>query len=295
MVSDQACLAAVKARLYALPPDEFVEARNAEAARAGGPLARQILALRRPTLAAWLVNLLAAHRGRQLGELLTIGERLRDAQRSLEGQELRELSTRGQLVITSLVGMARDLAADHGRNVRDETVWEAETTLRAALADPALAAEIRAGCLVKAAEYSGLGLAPSEPSGTRPVPTGPVPATPRQRRAKLRVIPGGRESRRATVPDTAPTLPTTPHPNNRERRRAEAALAKAERELDQATSAERTASQRLAEIAAELDRLRLRERRLRTEQSETERDRRRAERRRRAAEQSVAESRRRMG
>ncbi|HEX6075782.1 MAG TPA: hypothetical protein VFZ32_11035 [Micromonosporaceae bacterium] len=291
MSSDETRLAAVKARLYALPPEEFVEARNAEAERVPGALRRQIRALRRPTLAAWLVNLLAAHRGGELAELLGIGERLRDAQRTMEGQDLRELSTRRQAMITSLVSSLRDLAAEHGRKVRDDTVWEAETTLRAALADPELAEEVRAGTLVRSAEYSGLGLAPSdEPAAaTPPVRAAPVRATPRRSRTRLRVIPGGRDAEGSTVQ----ALPES-ELDTSARGRAEAALASAERELDQATTAERETGRRLAEIAAELDELRLRERRLRAEQSELERERRRAERRRQAAEQVVTEARRRL-
>jgi hypothetical protein len=287
MSSEETRLAAVKARLYALPPEEFVAARNAEAERATGTLKRQIRALRRPTLAAWLVNLLAAHRETELAELLEIGDQLRDAQRTLEGQDMRELSTRRQVMITSLVGSLRDLAAGHGRRVREDTVWEAETTLRAALADPELATEVRAGTLVRSAEYSGLGLAPDGGSGTdhASVKSALVPGTSRRGRTRLRVIPGGR--------DVEAGKPRS-EPDSSARRSAEAALAGAERELDQAITAERETHQRLSEVTTELDQLRLRERRLRTEQAELERERRRTQRRRQAAEHAVAQARRRL-
>src|SRR5690606_41247732 len=53
----------VARELYVVPPRRFVERRDAAAARAraaGDPqLARAIARLRRPTVAAWLVNLLA--------------------------------------------------------------------------------------------------------------------------------------------------------------------------------------------------------------------------------------------
>jgi len=287
MSSEEARLAAVKARLYALPPEEFVEARNAEADRATGSLKRQIRALRRPTLAAWLVNLLAAHRGTELAELLEIGELLRNAQRTLEGQELRELSARRQVVTSSLVSSLRDLAAGHGRQVRDNTVWEAETTLRAALADPELAAEVRAGTLVKSAEYSGLGLAPAGESSPDGTPRTPVPAPNASRRGptRLRVIPGGR--------DTNTPKPRS-EPDESARQRAEATLASAEQDLDQAISAEQETNHRLSEITTELEQLRQQERRLIAEQAERERDRRRAQRRRKAAEQAVTQARHRL-
>ncbi len=290
MSSEEAQLAAVKARLYALPPEEFVQARNAEAERAHGSLKRQIRALRRPTLAAWLVNLLAAHHGGELAALLAIGERLRDAQRAPNGQDLRELSTERQVMLASLVTLVRGLATEHGRKVREDTFWEVETTLRAALADPGLASEVRAGTLVRSAEYSGLGLAPAaEPGdGSAPARTAaPARATGQRSRTRLRMIPGGRDADRT---ETRPVA--APEPDTSARSRAEAALSSAERELEQATEAEHETSRRLAEIATELDEVRLRERRLRTEQSELERDRRRAARRRQAAEQAVARARR---
>lgn len=290
MPSEEAQLAAVKARLYALPPEEFVQARNAEAERAHGTLKRQIRALRRPTLAAWLVNLLATHHGGELAALLAIGERLRDAQRTPDGQDLRELSTERQVMIASLVTLVRGLATEHGRKVREDTFWEVETTLRAALADPALAAEVRAGTLVRSAEYSGLGLAPTAEPGDGSAPVraaAPARATAQRSRTRLRVISGGR----AAGP-TGTRTDEAPEPDAAARGQAEAALASAERELEQATEAEHETSRRLAEIATELGELRQRERRLRTEQSELERDRRRAARRRQAAEQAVARARR---
>jgi hypothetical protein len=276
MSSEEAQLAAVKARLYALPPEEFVQARNAEAERTHGNLKRQIRALRRPTLAAWLVNLLATHHGGELAALLAIGERLRDAQRTPDGQDLRELSTQRQVLIASLVTLVRELAAEHGRKVREDTFWEVETTLRAALADPGLATEVRAGTLVRSAEYSGLGLAPAAEPGDGSAParaTTPARATAQRSRTRLRVISGGRDADRAES--------ATPELDTSARSQAEAALSSAERELEQATEAERETSRRLAEIATELDELRLRERR-----------RRRAARRRQAAEQAVARARR---
>lgn len=297
MSSEEAQLAAVKARLYALPPEEFVQARNAEAERTHGNLKRRIRALRRPTLAAWLVNLLATHHGGELAALLAIGERLRDAQRSPNGQDLRELSTERQVMLASLVTLVRGLATEHGRKVREDTFWEVETTLRAALADPGLAAEVQAGTLVRSAEYSGLGLAPGTEPGDGSAPAraaAPVRATAQRSRTRLRVISGGRDAdptQTTTVAAPEPDTSARSHDTSA-RSRAEAALADAERELEQAAEAERETSRRLAEIATELNELRLRERRLRTEQSELERDRRRAARRRQAAEQAVARARR---
>src|SRR5512142_3207595 len=60
-------------RLYALPPEQFVAARNeaVAAARKAGDrdTAEAVAALRKPTQAAWLVNLLALRRPDLIDEL----------------------------------------------------------------------------------------------------------------------------------------------------------------------------------------------------------------------------------
>ena len=318
MGNDEQTLADIKARLYALPPDEFTEARDTAAKQAPGPLARSIKALRRPTLSAWLVNLLAAHRPDELDELLSIGEQLRDAHQAPRGPELRELSVRRQAVITSLVALARDLATEHGRTVRDDAAWEAEGTLRAALADADVADLVRAGTLMRPIEYSGLGLPALELADQLADDAVPV-EQPAGRRAKLRVILGGRGSDTAEADERerpgkagkagragkaakagkaaagkAATGEAAREAERQERAKRAAALAEAEQSLEAAVTAEREATRRLGEIAAEFDELRVRERQLRGEQAETDRDRRRAQRRREVAEKAVSDARRRL-
>src|ERR671936_687467 len=71
-------------RLYALPPGEFTSARDelAKRLRADGrrELADQVKQLRKPPVAAWLVNRLARERELDIQRLLKAGETLRDAQ-----------------------------------------------------------------------------------------------------------------------------------------------------------------------------------------------------------------------
>ncbi|HKT04786.1 MAG TPA: hypothetical protein VJT31_35175, partial [Rugosimonospora sp.] len=80
-------------RLYALPPEQFIPARNeavATARKAGDrATAEAVGALRKPTVAAWLVNLLALRRPDLLDELFALGEGLRQAQHELRGEQLR--------------------------------------------------------------------------------------------------------------------------------------------------------------------------------------------------------------
>jgi hypothetical protein len=155
----------VAAQLYGAPPEEFTAARTeaVKAARAAGDrdLAREIGALRRPTVGAWLVNLLAHRRPDLIGDLLALGTAMRTAQRNLRGDELRELSVRRKAMVTSLAREARALAVAEGRGVRDTLpLPEVETTLVAALADDEVAEQVRLGRLVKTVEYAGFGEAP---------------------------------------------------------------------------------------------------------------------------------------
>ncbi len=240
----------VLGRLYELPPERFVAARDeaVEAARRAGDrdTASAIAGLRRPTVAAWLVNLLARRRGELVAELLELGEALRRAQRDLRGEELRELSARRREAVGGLVAQARKLAREAGRPGRENLpLTEVEATLTAALAEPELAEAVRAGTLTKATGYAGFGEQP---------------------RPRLRVIDGGREDRKPG-PDKGTKGKRAPQPSPEEKaaeertakKAAEAARTKAkeaEAELRGAERAERDAARALAELTAQLDELR---------------------------------------
>ncbi|PWR05767.1 hypothetical protein DKT68_25190, partial [Micromonospora acroterricola] len=102
-------------QLYRTPPERFVAARDAavaEARRAGDPTtARQLARLRRPTVAAWLVNLLAIHRPELVADLVQLADALRTAQRELRGPRLRELSAQRRAVVGDQGAEVRKLAA----------------------------------------------------------------------------------------------------------------------------------------------------------------------------------------
>ncbi|MBL1086895.1 hypothetical protein JK359_33860 [Streptomyces actinomycinicus] len=143
----------VAEELYALRPEEFVAARDRRAldARASGDpaLARRIGALRRPSLSAWVSNLLVRGQPQQVEPLLGLGEELRRAHRELDGPELRRLARRQNEVIGALGRQARQLAAEAGHPVGESVQREVEETLHAALADPQAAREWAGGRLVK--------------------------------------------------------------------------------------------------------------------------------------------------
>ena len=155
--------------LYGLDPTEFVAARTAQvsAARAAGDkaLAARIGKLRKPTVSAWVVNLLAREAPDEVGALLDLGAALQDAQRHLSGADLRALSGQRQKAVSALARRAGALAADRGRPVDENLLREVGQTLNAALADPAVAAQVRSGTTVTAQTYDGFG-----PSGLAAVP-----------------------------------------------------------------------------------------------------------------------------
>src|SRR6185437_4179733 len=77
--------------LYALPLDRFTPERDARAKAAKGDkdLVAALKALRKPSLAAWVVNLLVRREAGQVEQVLAIGAALREAQEGMDGAELR--------------------------------------------------------------------------------------------------------------------------------------------------------------------------------------------------------------
>ena len=73
--------------LYALPLDQFTPERDARAKAAKGDkdLVAALKALRKPSLAAWVVNLLVRRETEQVDQVLAIGAALREAQEAMDG------------------------------------------------------------------------------------------------------------------------------------------------------------------------------------------------------------------
>ncbi|MGZ6827318.1 MAG: hypothetical protein ACXVGH_11035, partial [Mycobacteriales bacterium] len=83
--------------LYALPPEEFTAARDA-AAKAD----RSLKALRRPTVAAWVVNTLVRREPALVEDLVALGAALAQAQQAGEGRQLRERAGRRRALVEEL-------------------------------------------------------------------------------------------------------------------------------------------------------------------------------------------------
>jgi hypothetical protein len=136
--------------LYALPPEEFVSARDAlaqELRDAGDrKAASQVKSLRRPTVAAWAVNQMARSNPSEMADLLAAGEELREAQRgamTAKGKtNIQRLVGQRRSIVDRLTNAAGDVLDQTGRGSgahRDQIF----ATLLTASTDPAVAELVR--------------------------------------------------------------------------------------------------------------------------------------------------------
>jgi len=257
--------------LYGASPDQFVARRDAaaKAARADGDrdLAQQIAALRKPTVAAWLVNALLRDVP-DLGEqLVALGDSLREAERSLDGAGLRDLSRQRRALVTSLVGRAKVLGRQAGHKVGEPVAQEVDATLTAALADPEIAREVTSGRLTAGREFAGFGsFAPGSPveaprratteKAAGPRSTGapkekePTRA-PARSRAHLRVVEDADDAEPAEP--AAEEAPRESAADRRRRRDREDAVRSAQRAKDEAAAALDRAREHLDDATRDRD------------------------------------------
>jgi hypothetical protein len=275
-------LAGIAGPLYALPYGEFVAARTAAAkdvSSAGVTAAEQralaaaVRALPKPSVAAWAVNMLAAHSPEILRELAALGTSMQAAQDALDAADLRRLAQQRRQLLASTVKAAQALAARHGRAISAAVATEVEQTLRAATADPGAAAAVQSGCLLRALSADGVDLAgavavPGSHAASVPG-TGAAPGTASVHRSEPATAAGGTEpaDRTAQRGGTAGGKPTTEQPRLRAVgtarmtptpsavERARTALEAAEVAAAEADEEAGRAAAELAEATAETSRL----------------------------------------
>jgi hypothetical protein len=196
-------LADIANGLYALPLDEFVTARAAaakEAAGSGKELPAAVRALPKPSVAAWAVNMLAAHQPDVLAKLNELGGRMRAAQTSLDAAGLRELARERRTVLAAAVDTARSVTEQQGRRISEAVATDVEQTLRAVTADEGAAAAVQSGRLLQALSADGVDTV--ELDGAVAVP-GAVP-TPRAATGS------GAATPHSDSPDSASPIPDKP-------------------------------------------------------------------------------------
>lgn len=226
--------------LYALPPQGFTAARDAEvaAARAAGDKARatELAALKRPSQSAWLVNLVALRHPDTIDALVALGQTIRDAQGSVTPQQLRDLSARRRTELDAALALAGSLATEAAEPAPTRAqLAEVEGTLAAAMADPDAATLVRAGRVLKALTYSGFGVPAGSAGGSvgslavgRSSPRPPSGGTGTSARSAAgTATTGAGTGGPATGPKKAAAVDEAAQAEQAERAAAEAAAAKA--------------------------------------------------------------------
>lgn len=221
--------------LYGQLPSAFISARDAAAKSlrtSDRALSDEVKALRKPSTAAWAVNLLARSKADLLEQVLALGVSLRQAQAGLQGEELRALNRQRRQLIAAVATEARTLAEQAGVKLTDAVSRQVEDTLSAAMVDEAAAAAVHSGMLTESLASTGMGS----------LSLGSV----------VGVIPGRLHAVPPPPPDAA---------EDRERamkvlEKASALLADAEGRLEKAAKKKSKKEARTLQLQAELDELR---------------------------------------
>lgn len=147
--------------LYGADPAGFVARRIelVKQARTAGDkaLAGQIAALRRPTVAAWYMNLLARAGSTELDELIDLGATMRQAQGALDMARVTSLAPRRRELEHAVQRRLDMLLATQGVTASPAAWGEVGHTLTAVAADASAAAAVRSGCLARSLVYAGFG------------------------------------------------------------------------------------------------------------------------------------------
>jgi chromosome segregation ATPase len=255
-------LLAIADELYALPQDEFTPSRDGKARelKQEKELAAAVKKLKKPSVAAWVVNLFVRRESPQVEQEKTDGQALREAQEGMDGAELRALTRQRRQLTSAVTQQARSLARDEGVKVTQAVADQVEATLTAAMLDADCAKAVRSGLLTAALSSTGVGsvdvagaVAVPEALGFTASPTSAEePAPP-----ELHVVPGDE--------------------NARKREAAQQALAEAQERVDE-TESELAGANRAVEelqarslqVQAEIDELKRKLSELETSAEETD-------------------------
>jgi hypothetical protein len=218
-------------RLYGLPLDEFTTARDERARelRRDGQKekAAEVAALRKPVVAAWVVNMLARDERADVRELVRAAEAIRTGKARADAAAFREALDR-------LTAAARRLLEAEGRSA-DATLQQVARTLRAAAAsEPDL---LTAGTLTQPVEASGFGAMAG--AALPPPERRKAAKAAREPRVDRRAMERARKAL-AAARDEARSL-------DRDASAAERAARKARQEADAARARVAEAEQRLAD------------------------------------------------
>jgi hypothetical protein len=239
-------------RLYAAPAADFIATRNElakELKAAGDQLgSTRLKALRKPTVAAWLANLVARELPDDIDDLLALGDEFREATADLDGERLRELTPRRHKLLDQLAKSASGLSEREGQKVSADVGQKLRETLDAALVDPAAGEAVREGRLSSALRHVGFGVVDEsgEPSNVTPL------TDERRRRAEERRAAAKAQPAKETGESPAEKAKREKAEREEEEREA-AEKAAAKKELDDAVAAAESAESTVADLSDQLD------------------------------------------
>jgi hypothetical protein len=239
-------LLSIAEELYSLPPAEFTGTRNqwSKQTKADGDpeLAKRVTELRKPSTAAWVVNMLMRHQGEQMTQVLELGASLRKAQSDLDADALRELTRQRRQLTTAVTRQGRDLARDLGQKVTEAVADQVQGTLHAAMVDEDAAAAVRSGLLVSALTATGVGSAEVVDAVAVPAAIGMT--------ARPRALPARKRAGLSAVPDLEPGPDEAAQAREAERKAAQEAVDAALAEADEAQRRLRKARKRVTKVEA---------------------------------------------
>jgi hypothetical protein len=234
--------------LYAAPAADFIATRNelAKQLKADGDTvgSTRLKAMRKPTVAAWVTNLLAREQPDDLDDLLALGDEFREATADLDGDRLRELTPRRHQLLDKLSKSAAKLAGAQGQKLSADVTQKLRETLDAALVDPAAGDAVREGRLSSALRHVGFGVV--DESGE---PSNVTPLTDERRQA-------ARDRRKTQLAEAgAAQKKSAEEQQERDEREAEekARKAEAKKAFEDAVAAAQDAEAKVEELDGQLD------------------------------------------
>lgn len=257
-------LAARQRELYALPPDQFTRARDALAkelaSKGQSKEAQAIRKLKRPVVAAWVINRLAQQHPERIETFLASARALEKAHRramsGVAAEPFKEANRAFQQSLDALLKEVNASLAATGRTATGDLIRLVEETLRAAaLGTEEERSALVQGVLTRPLQSSGFGsfspllLVGPVPKRASPKPAAPPPArrteappepTPPRSEGGGKVLRGPWALREDTVEAPARPSPATkreiapppPRPSKRQAREESAAEARLQREVE---------------------------------------------------------------
>ncbi|MFI5696703.1 hypothetical protein ACIA58_32920 [Kribbella sp. NPDC051586] len=234
--------------LYAAPAADFIATRNELAKQLkadGDPVgSTRLKALRKPTVAAWITNLVARKAPDELDDLLALGDEFREATADLDGDRLRELTPKRHQLLDKLAKEASRLAAEDGQKMSADVGQKLRETLDAALVDPAAGDAVREGRLSSALRHVGFGVVDEngEPSNVTPL------TDERRQAARDR-----RKTQQAETDAAQEAADEKAAAAREEKEREEAERAKARQAFEEAVAAAQEAEAKVEDLDTQLD------------------------------------------